>query len=182
MEDHHANPFQGAGGPAAEGPVRGGGDGRDVAGAVRELIGDDAGSTGGASDEDLFAELGMRAQMIQAYPDRAGDLSISSADFPAAEGLRSGFAELGRRIFARLEREFHALLCGSQTSDTSDRAKLRDAFGLGADAVTAAIVGVLTGGLGIAPAIAAVVAALLVRRVLQPTYQETCALWSTRFE
>lgn len=84
---------------------------------------------------------------------------------------------LGRRIFERLHRELHSLLCGTAESDLDDRDKLRAAFGLGGDAVTAAIVGIMTASLAIAQPIAVVAAAIIVRKLLAPTYLETCAYW-----
>lgn len=126
----------------------------------------------------LFAELGRRAALIEADPALAGDLDPASG--PVPEAFLSSFADLGRRIFARVEAQLHALMCGTGGEDAADRARLRDAFGLGGDALTGAIVAVLTGSFGLAPAIAAVVAAILLRVVLKPAYAETCAYWGER--
>jgi hypothetical protein len=71
--------------------------------------------------------------------------------------------------------EFANLLCGTAQEDVAERERLRDAFGVGGDALTAAIASVLISAFGLAPAVATIVAALLLRRVVMPTVEETCA-------
>ena len=123
------------------------------------------------SEDALFAELAYRAQSIGA-PDCA----------PEPLFFGEQLTTLGRRIFKRLHRELHALLCGSAESDKDDRDKLRAAFGIGGDAVTAALVGIMTSSLAIAQPVAVVAAALIVRRLLTPTYLETCAWWGEQLD
>ncbi|MGZ3215822.1 peptidoglycan recognition protein family protein [Paracoccus sp. T5] len=118
------------------------------------------------SEDELFAELAFRAQSI-GKPDGALEpLSLSEQ-----------LTALGLRIFKRLHRELHTVLCGSAESDKYDRDKLRAAFGIGGDAVTAALVGIMTSSLAIAQPVAVIVAAIIIRRLLTPTYLETCAWW-----
>ncbi len=151
-------------------------------GAVTESLGADT-MTGvtmltesavGDDEQALFAELGRRAMMMEADASTAGQVGLG--DGPIEEAFFSSFADLGRRIYKRVEAQLYAVMCGADGKD----AKLRDAFGLGGNAVTAAIVAVLTGSFGLAPAIAAVVAALLIRVVLKPAYDTTCEFWAER--
>jgi hypothetical protein len=134
-------------------------------------------SAGGDPDELLFAELGRLARQLAAEPSRAGNLAAGpavTAEAAVPEGLFGDLALLGRRIFNRVRREFADLLCGTGEEDVADRERLRDAFGLGGDALTAAIASVLISAFGLAPAAATIIAALLLRRVVMPTVEETC--------
>lgn len=128
-------------------------------------------------DEALFRELGHRAYKLEALPESALSDGLQDDGTQALEGLGEYFSALGRRIFRRVTREMHGLLCGDRAEDASDRAKLRNAFGLGGDAVVTAIVSVLTSVFGIANPIAAVIAALIAKRLLKPAYEETCSYW-----
>ncbi|MCQ0092535.1 peptidoglycan recognition family protein [Roseovarius sp. M141] len=155
-------------------------------GATTEALGADAvtgvtmltESAAGDDEQALFAELGRRAMMMEADAATAGQVGLGDA--PIEEVFFSSFADLGRRIFERVEGQLYHVMCGTDGKDATDRAKLRDAFGLGTNAVTAAIVTVLTGSFGLAPAIAAVAAALLIRVVLKPAYGTTCEFWAER--
>lgn len=128
-------------------------------------------------DEALFRELGQRAYKLEALPESALSDGLQDDGAQSLEGLGDYFSILGRRIFRRVTREMHGLLCGDGAADASDRAKLRDAFGLGGDAVATAIVSVLVSVFGIANPIAAVIAALIAKRLLKPAYEETCSYW-----
>jgi len=99
-----------------------------------------------------------------------------AAHFAAA---RSGIElqKLGKRILRRLERELHALLCGVTDVDEDDRNDL----GIGRESVIGAITLALTAGLGVAPAIAAIVAAIIMRRLAEPTIDEVCNYWFDKF-
>jgi hypothetical protein len=128
-------------------------------------------------DEALFRELGQRAYKLEAVSESALSHGLQDDRTQSLEGLGDYFSTLGRRIFRRVTREVHGLLCGDRAEDASDRAKLRDAFGLGGDAVVTAIVSVLASVFGIANPIAAVIAALIAKRLLKPAYEETCTYW-----
>jgi hypothetical protein len=129
-------------------------------------------------DEALFRELGQRAYKLEALPESALSPGLQGDDTQGLEGLWDHFATLGRRIFNRVTDELYAVLCGTADDDASDRAKLRSAFKLGPDDVIAGLVGVLVGTFGIAGPIAAVIAALIAKRLLKPAYEETCKYWS----
>ncbi len=82
---------------------------------------------------------------------------------------------LGRRIKERLIREVCTLLCSDEPDDLADR-KL-----LGIDEATfvGAILLTLTGAFGVSANIALVIAALLFRRLVEPTREELCRYWKT---
>lgn len=170
MEDRATNPFL-SGGAGLESTLAE----NEVASAAADLADK---VTGDEEIEALFVELGRRAQIIAADPAQAGLVTPEAA--PVDESFLSGFAEIGKRIFSRVEKQLHGLMCGHEGEDAADRARLREAFGVGGGAVAGALVTVLTGTLGLAPGIAAVIAAILIRVVLKPAYEETCTYWSEK--
>jgi hypothetical protein len=64
------------------------------------------------------------------------------------------------------------ITCGSSTDDKDDRAKVLDALTLG----EAALIPVLT-GLGLAPTLAAVLAAIIVKRFFGSAVETICESW-----
>jgi hypothetical protein len=77
-------------------------------------------------------------------------------------------------------REAFGLVCGTGSGDGGDRKKLAEAFGVGGTAVAALITAGLASTFGLAPAIAAVIAAIVVKRFLRPAYEEFCVVWGDR--
>ena len=135
------------------------------------------------SDEDqLLEELGLRATALQTSPELAGrftpDIAYDGTQMGALDTLR----ELGGRIFRRWEKESYGLVCGATDEDSTDRAKLAGAFGVGGAAVAALITAQLVTAFGLAPAIAAVIAALIIKRFMRPAYEEFCVVWGNRVE
>lgn len=114
----------------------------------------------------------------------AGALSSAAEGMPGHRAL-SAAAEsteatrgLGHRILKRLEREAHSMLCGQGEEDVRDRS----ALGIDGASITAGVSVVLTAGLGVGPQIAAVAAALIARRLVQPSIDEACAYWAEHLD
>jgi len=131
--------------------------------------------------EQLFEELGLRSSAI------GRNVAVSAAFAPAftAEDIKEmgDLAEarkLGQRIFRRWNREAYHLFCGNDPEDDKDRRALREAFGIGGLAVATTLSGLLVTSFGVSPAIAAVLAALVVKRFFQGAYQETCDFWKEK--
>jgi hypothetical protein len=134
--------------------------------AVGELLG---------SDEDaLFTELGARVQAINTDASLAADFGLDAIPL---EGAKEVLRDIGRRLFKRWNAEAYKLVCGVSTDDEVAREEIAKSVGLGGVALGATIAGALVSSFGLAPAIAAVVGALVVKRFLQPTQEELCAIW-----
>lgn len=132
-----------------------------------------------AADEDtLFAELGIRASAL------AEDLAVAASFDPvvsyseAQMGAMDDVRALGRRLFRRWNRELHALICGHDPDDEKERKEVAAAIGLGQTGFAAYLAIMLVSSFGLAPAIAAVVAAIVVRRLFRPAIEELCAAWA----
>jgi cytochrome c biogenesis protein CcdA len=135
------------------------------------------------SDEDqLLEQLGMRAAAVTRDLALAGDVApqLVAGDV-LAMGVTDDLKALGRRILRRWNRVAHELACGKDSNDATTREDLKKALGLS----EAAAIGVLTGaliGVGMMPALAPVLAAIVVKRFFNSAYDEFCEFWGERLE
>lgn len=131
-----------------------------------------------AADENtLLEQLGMRSKAVTAGVVDAMGYTATPVYEVALMGPLDDLRTLGRRLLARWNRELYKVMCGSDKGDASDRESLFKALGLGDVAVAAAITAVLVSSFAMAPAIATVVAALVVKRIVVPAGGEICAFW-----
>jgi hypothetical protein len=132
-------------------------------------------------DEDrLYSELGMRLRTVRRDPTKSAQFDLVP-DTPLEElGVADDLRAFGRKFFDRVSTQAYALVCGSDSEQTEERGKLLQAFGIGRDAVAPALSVLLVGHLGLAPAIAAVVATLIVRLFFRPAHEAMCEVWQGR--
>ena len=116
--------------------------------------------------------LGMRQIAIQNAPSLAADVALSPVYDARSMGPLDGVKELGRAILVKWAKELQELVCGDGAA--ADRAKLRDAFGIGK---TGGGMLIATGliAVGCAPAIAAVVGAIVMTRFVDTGWEVFCA-------
>jgi len=130
-----------------------------------------------ADEAELFEKAGIRLRAIERDPSLAASFDPPAVYGEAQMGTLDDVRNLGRRIFKRWNREAHNLMCGADPDDAQGRKQLRDALGLGDVAFAAALTSVLI-SVGLAPAIATVVAALAVKRFFAPAADEICKAWT----
>ena len=130
-----------------------------------------------ADEDQLYETLGIRAKAMEEDPAIASSFEPQVTYDQARMGLKEDVLEFGQRLFNRWNAEAHKLMCGSGPEDQNDRQDLLDAFGADETAVAAVLAGLLVTQLGLAPAIAGVLAALLVKRFFRPAYEEFCRVW-----
>lgn len=129
------------------------------------------------SDEDqLYEELGMRAKGLAQDPSKAGFFAPQITYNMKAMGPMDEIRKFGRRLFNRWLVEAYKLLCGSELANKEDRQELVKAVAADSTTFGAVVSALLISQLGLAPAIAAVVAALLVKRFFNPAYEEFCKM------
>jgi hypothetical protein len=131
-----------------------------------------------SSEDQLYEQLGIRAKAIAANPAAAGSYEPSVTYDGAAMGPLDDVRDFGRRLFNRWNREAWNLACSDD--EGSDRKKLLEAFGGGQAAVAATLSGLLVAHFGLAPALAAIVAALALKHFFRPAYQEFCNFWQEK--
>ncbi|HSO70858.1 MAG TPA: hypothetical protein VLQ67_14640 [Arachnia sp.] len=130
-----------------------------------------------SSESQLLEELGARARAVQSDPALGAHYDLELAPDDTVMGWREDALELGRQLFSRWEREAYNLLCGAADDDTADRKKLGEAFGVSDVIVAASISTALAASFGLAAPVAAVIAAILVKRFFRPGYEEFCRFW-----
>ena len=130
------------------------------------------------SDPDqLYAELGLRQNAI-------GNDAKVAGQFDAAISYNAPFAgpldilkEFGQDLFDRLSKSTYDLACGTGSENEEDRKKLEAAVSLGATAAATTLASLLVSSFFLAPAIAAVVAAIAVKLFFKATYGAFCDTW-----
>ena len=128
--------------------------------------------------DELYIELGRRLYAMQQNPSISGSFS---PDLPAnleALGAADDLKLFGERFFRRVNAQAYALICGGEAENSEERERVLDAFGVGKEAVAPAIAALLVLHLGLAPAISAVVATLILRFFFRPAYESMCETWS----
>jgi hypothetical protein len=130
-------------------------------------------------DEDtLFEQLGIRAKAIQKNPELSSSFEPMVRYDQAGMGGLDDVRSYGKRLFRRCSAEGYQLFCGDDPEDEEDRKDLAEAFGVSERKVAAFVAAALVAQLGLAPAIAAIIAALLIKRFLiKPGYKLSCQAW-----
>jgi hypothetical protein len=130
--------------------------------------------------DQLFTELGMRLETIQSDPSKSGQFNLVPDKSKEALGLMDEFRSIGQKYFNRVNVLAYGLVCGSDSENEKERNALLKSFELGSDAVGPALAAILVGHLGLAPAIAAVVAVLIVKLFFKPGYDTMCEYWKSK--
>jgi hypothetical protein len=132
-----------------------------------------------SGEDQLFEELGIRLQAITEDPAVAGTFTPDVTYDVTTMGPLDTIRSVGKRLFARWEREAYSFVCGEHDAD---RETLVKALSIDAKTAGAVLAGMLVANLGIAPALAAVVATILMKRFFAPTVQELCSIWKERLQ
>jgi hypothetical protein len=120
-------------------------------------------------EDFLFTALGARLQAHDQDPTKT--LSFSAA---ITAGFREDLSNLGKRYFKLVERALHDLLCGSEGGDV--RRKIAEA-GMNWGAIGTVLSGAIASMLGVAPAIAAALAAIVIFLFIKPAGKLACETW-----
>ena len=130
--------------------------------------------------DQLYAELGLRKEATVENTALMGDYDPALPTVEHMGGLDS-LKKIGQRMFNKVHQQAHALVCGDDPDDAEDRQKVSDALNLSSESAVIAIASVLVGSLGIGAVFAGVLAALIVKRFLQPALSEghagLCEAW-----
>jgi hypothetical protein len=130
-----------------------------------------------ADEDQLYEQLGMRAKALAQDPALAGYFEPEVTYEAAQMGLKEDVLNFGQQLFKRWNAEAFKLVCSAEVEDAQFRDQLLNAFGVSDAAVAAVLASLLITNLGIAPAIAGVVAALVIKRFFRPVYDEFCVVW-----
>jgi len=142
--------------------------------AVKRLLNSDEGQ--------LYETLGIRSKALSLDLSTSGSFEPEVVYDEAQMGVLDDIREFGQRLFQRWNRAAYGLICGKEAENEEERKKLRDAFGMGKVTFGAVMAGFLVSTFALAPAIAAVVAAIVVKLFFHPTYVEFCQTWGKKLE
>jgi hypothetical protein len=143
-------------------------------GAARHLLPSD--------ERQLLEELGLRDRAISEAPELAGEFDLDLPYDETEMGMKDELRNLGARILRRWNREAYELVCGGRAADTQVRSSLTRALGIGQVEATALLSVTLVTHLAVPAALAAVIAAIVIKRFFSPAAEEVCARWKTTVE
>ena len=98
------------------------------------------------------------------------------------DGISIDWGEFGRNYFKSVERQLHEFVCGVGGESEDYRHRLLDAFNIGKDAIVGILAAAIASWLGVAPAIAAIIAAIVIKIFFRPLYEEFCQAWGQGLE
>jgi len=132
-----------------------------------------------ADDDELFRQLGLRMQAMQRDPMVAGHFAPPATALEPMGMTLGDIIGAGRRAFATLSSASYALLCsGGPVGGRFDA--FVDTLGTNRMAITAALATVLVAQIGIAPAIAGVVATLAIGKAAPASMEMMCGMWARK--
>jgi len=132
------------------------------------------------NDDALYAELGGRLRTIGGQPQLSAQFALPVNFQAEAMGPLDDLRAFGRRFFDRVNRQAYQLVCGSDPENTKDREKVAESMGMGKDMFATTLTTLLVAQLGLAPAIAPVVALLIVRLCFKPALGAMCDVWKEK--
>lgn len=116
--------------------------------------------------------LGLREKAIEKDPKLKDNPEFEPKYDGNTMGPLDEIKKIGRRVLARWNKELHKAVC----TNNAEKKKVLEAMNLGQAAVIAVVATALS-GLGVAAAIAAAVAPLIVKRFIEPAQDELCEAW-----
>lgn len=133
-----------------------------------------------ADDRQLYEILGIRIKGVALDPHKAGNFSPEISHAAESMGALDDIREFGTIFFSRLNRQCYELVCGEDDANSKERQRIASAFGIGETEVGAAIAAAAVTQLGLAPAIAVVVAALIVKLFFRNAHTAMCQVWKKK--
>lgn len=130
-----------------------------------------------ADPDQLFAELGIRQKAIASNASVAGSFDPTVTYDAKTMGPMDVMKDFGRSFFKRVNRDVYGLVCGTDEAFADERKKLADAISTGQTAFATVLATACVAWFGWAPAIAAVIAALVVKLFFRSAQGAMCDVW-----
>ena len=133
------------------------------------------------TDEDeLYRLLALRMKTLERNPSIAGEFAPTTIA-PTELGIAvPDLVAFGRSAFVRLSRAGHGLICGTDANQGFQLQRLLSTIGTDTAAVSAAVAALLISQLAMAPAIAGVVATIIVGKVAPKSLEALCETWGSK--
>jgi hypothetical protein len=97
-------------------------------------------------------------------------------------GLTDDLKQIGADFLGRVNRQLSQLVCGNGVDNEKDRARLAEAFSLDKGDLASVFAATLVSYLGMAPAVAAIAAALVVKIFFKPGQEAMCTYWAGKLD
>jgi hypothetical protein len=131
-----------------------------------------------ADDDELYRELGLRVSAIERDPTIAGQFAPPRSMLEPKGMALGDMIAAGRRAFGSISKAGYALLCSGMTGGHFDA--FIATLGTNRMAITAGLATLLVAQVGIAPAIAGVVATLVIGKVAPSSVEAVCMGWAKK--
>jgi hypothetical protein len=128
-------------------------------------------------EEQLFTELALREKAIQQNPALKTSLDPDVYYDVEHMGPLDDLARFGRVFFNGINRDCYGLVCGAEGENAAERQKFASALHIGPTEAAAVLTGLLVAQLSMAPAIAAVVASIVIKLFFRNALKATCDVW-----
>jgi hypothetical protein len=131
-------------------------------------------------EDDLYRLLALRMKTLERDPAIAGQFAP-----PTMAATELGIAmpdlhALGRKLFENIARSGQSIICGSDSEAGFHLQRLLSSVNMDITTVTAGVATLLVGQLAIAPAVAGIVAAIVVGKVAPNSVEALCAAWTKK--
>jgi hypothetical protein len=135
-------------------------------------------------EEQLAAQIGDRAQAIEDDVAGLGTRGIDSASLDSIDvnvaaraSIDLRLLEAGQRLFDRVNPLVYELMCQPLGNDPQTQKILDEAINQNYTKAAGMLAPVLISGLGLAPAIATLLATLILKKIANYTATEICDTW-----
>jgi len=132
-----------------------------------------------ADDDELYRELGLRLKAVERDPEIGKSFS-PPRELLEPKGIALGdLVQVGKNYFASVSKMAYSVVCSGMQGAKFD--SLIASVGKDRFAAMAALTAILsTPALGIVAALAPMIAALVIGKVLPPTVEALCAGWAKK--
>jgi hypothetical protein len=135
-------------------------------------------------EEQLAAQIGARAQAIEEDAAALGTREIDSASLDSIDvnvaaraSIERTLLEAGQRLFDRVNPLVYELMCQPLGNDPQTQKILDEAIAQNYTKAAGMLAPVLISGLGLAPAIATLLATLIIKKIANYSATEICDSW-----
>ena len=135
-------------------------------------------------EEQLAAQIGARAQAIEEDAAALGTREIDSASLDSIDvnvaaraSIERTLLEAGQRLFDRVNPLVYELMCQPLGNDPQTQKILDEAIAQNYTKAAGMLAPVLISGFGLAPAIATLLATLIIKKIANYSATEICDSW-----
>ena len=131
-------------------------------------------------EDDLYRLLALRVKTIEKHPEVAGHFAPTTMAATELGIAMPDLHALGRKLFENIARAGQSIICGTDSEAGFHLQRLLSGVNMDITTVTTGVAALLVGQLAIAPAVAGVVAAIVVGKVAPNSVEALCTAFSKK--